>query len=298
MTVRTCRTSGSFIAGIVLLFGACSRSPEAPTVGRAASDPASPRTGAPGSAPATGLAVDSSGAPEGMVLVPGGRFRMGCDDAIDGPCAEAERPSRWVHVASFFLDRTEVTVAAYRRCVEVEACTAAVAGDECNWGEPDRDVFAANCVTWYQAADYCAWAGKRLPTEVEWERAARGDDGRSFPWGDVAPDADGTFRANWGEGLARHLWSRDRWEFDAPVGRFPEGAGPYGTLDQAGNVAEWVADAFKESGGDGSGDERVVRGGSFREYARRMKTFARDWHGAGRFYSHVGFRCAADPAGR
>lgn len=296
--MHACRTTGSILACLMLLSVACSRSHEAPKVAPAVSKAAGLRTGVPGSAPATGLAVDAAGVPEGMVLVPGGRFRMGCDDAIDGPCAEAERPSRLVHVAPLFLDRTEVTVAAYRQCVEAEACTPAVAGDECNWGEADRDAFPVNCVTWYQAAEFCAWAGKRLPTEAEWERAARGDDGRPFPWGDVAPDADGLFRANWGEGLARQLWARDRWEFDAPVGRFPEGAGPYGTLDQAGNVGEWVADAFKEPGGDGSGDERVVRGGSFREYARRMKTFARDWHGAGRFFSHVGFRCAADLAGR
>lgn len=232
-------------------------------------------------------------APEGRLIIPGGRFRMGCEDALDGACAAAERPSRLVEVAAFFLDRTEVTVAAYRRCVEADACTPAVAGDECNWGEPDRDDFPINCVTWHQATAYCAWADGRLPTEAEWERAARGDDGRLYPWGNVAPDAGGVFRANWGEGLARDLWIRDRWEYDAPVGRFPEGAGPYGTLDQAGNVAEWTADAVV-SDLPGGPPERAVRGGSFREYARRLRTYARDWHGAHRFYSHVGFRCASD----
>lgn len=232
-------------------------------------------------------------APEGRLRIPGGRFRMGCEDALDGACAAAERPSRFVKVDSFFLDRTEVTVAAYRRCVEAEACTPTVAGDECNWGAPDRDEFPINCVTWHQAVAYCAWTGGRLPTEAEWERAARGDDGRPYPWGGTAPDAGGVFRANWGEGLARDLWIRDRWEYDAPVGRFPEGAGPYGTLDQAGNVAEWTADAVASDLPDGP-PERAVRGGSFREYARRLRTYARDWHGAHRFYSHVGFRCASD----
>ncbi len=278
---------------ITLLVVACCKSIEPPPVAPVPIRPANPSL--PGLGPERAYLSEP---PEDMVLVAGGRFRMGCDDALDGPCAEAERPSRWVVASPFLLDRTEVTVAAYRRCVEAEACGKAVAGDECNWGEPDRDAFPINCVTWHQAVAYCAWAGKRLPTEVEWEHAARGNDGRAFPWGDAAPDADGTFRANWGEGLARHLWMRDHWEFDAPVGSFPGGVGPYGTLDQAGNVGEWVADAFEAHEGDTGEPERVVRGGSFREYARRMKTFARDWHGAGRFYSHVGFRCAADVSGR
>jgi len=305
------RSGFRFVAACAALAAlACDRPPAGERPGTAAGTPggakvatgigdgaATPGGGrSPGTpAPRT---LDPADAPDGMVAVPGGRFRMGCDDALDGPCAEAERPSRLVDVGPFFLDRTEVTVAAYRRCVAAEACTPAVAGDECNWGEPDRDDFPINCVTWHQAAACCRWAGRRLPTEAEWERAARGDDGRPFPWGDAAPDAGGVFRANWGEGLARHLWARDHWEFDAPVGRFPAGAGPYGTLDQAGNVAEWTADAFADPAGTGAAPERVVRGGSFREYARRMKTFARDWHGAGRFYSHVGFRCAADPPAR
>ncbi|HHW97251.1 SUMF1/EgtB/PvdO family nonheme iron enzyme [Myxococcota bacterium] len=229
---------------------------------------------------------------EGMVKVPGGLFRFGCDDELDGPCAQAERPSRLVQVHGFKIDKTEVTVEAYKKCVDAEVCTRAVAGDECNWGESGRDNYPINCVTWYQADQYCRWVGGYLPSEVEWERAARGDDGRLYPWGNEAPDADGIFRANWGEGLARQLWIRDKWEFDAPVGRFEVGAGPYGTLDQAGNVAEWTSTIAPDTQDDPN-PERIVKGGSFREYARRLRTYAKDSHGPHRFYSHVGFRCAA-----
>ena len=243
--------------------------------------------------------------PEGMVHVPRGGFRMGCDEAAEGPCSVTERPSRKVWVSGFFLDATEVTVGAFTACVEAGSCSRPVAAGECNFGEKERDSFPINCVTWDQAIQFCAWAGKRLPTEAEWEKAARGTDGRPYPWGRDAPDAGGTFRANWGEGLARNLWVRDQWEYDAPVGFYPNGAGPFGALDQAGNVSEWVADGYRE-GYDPedtmdpmvgpTADGRVVRGGSFREYARRLKTFARDWHEPTFWYGHVGFRCARDAA--
>jgi formylglycine-generating enzyme required for sulfatase activity len=228
---------------------------------------------------------------------------MGCEEVLDGPCAAVETPSRTVTVRGFFLDRTEVTVADFQACVRAGACEPAPTMGECNAGEPDRDHFPINCVTWDQAGAYCEWAGRRLPTEAEWEKGARGTDGRAFPWGNEAPDADDIYRANWGEGLARHLWVRDRWEYDAPVGTFPEGASPYGALDMAGNLGEWVGDWFapgydtsdlRDPGGPSSGYSRVTRGGSFREYARRMKTFSRGDHRPGDWFGHVGFRCAAD----
>jgi formylglycine-generating enzyme required for sulfatase activity len=241
--------------------------------------------------------------PESMVHVPRGAFRMGCDEAVDGPCSATERPSRAVWVNGFFVDVTEVTVGAFTACVKAGSCSLPISDGECNFGEADRDVYAINCVTWDQAAQFCAWQGKRLPTEAEWEKAARGTDGRPFPWGRDAADAGGTYRANWGEGLARNLWIRDQWEYDGPVGFYPNAAGPYGTEDQAGNVSEWVADGYREGYDPNdtrdpkvgpTAEGRVVRGGSFREYARRMKTFARDWHEPTFWYSHVGFRCASD----
>lgn len=241
--------------------------------------------------------------PDGMVHVPQGSFRMGCEEGLDGPCSATERPSRQVWVSGFFIDRTEVTVGAFTACVRAGSCSPSVAAGECNYGEKDRGAYPINCVTWDQAVQFCAWAGRRLPTEAEWEKAARDNDGRPYPWGRDAPDAGGTYRANWGEGLARHLWMRDQWEYDGPVGFYPSGAGPYGTLDQAGNLSEWVSDGYRE-GYDPSDardpvvaptkEGRVARGGSFREYARRLRTFARDWHEPTFWYSHVGFRCAAD----
>jgi serine/threonine-protein kinase len=195
---------------------------------------------------------------------------------------------RPIAVAAFTIDRTEVTVEAYRACIDAGACTAAATVGECNLGEPDRDRFAINCVTWGQARAYCAWAGGRLPTEAEWEAAARGTDGRRFPWGDSPPDDGGIHRADYGEGLVPELWARDRWTYDAPVGTFPAGAGPFGTLDMAGNLAEWVEDAYQGAAVPGA---RVVRGGSWRDYARRIRTSARDPHPAGQWYVTVGFRC-------
>jgi formylglycine-generating enzyme required for sulfatase activity len=243
--------------------------------------------------------------PEGMVHVPQGGFRMGCAESADGPCATTEQPARNVWVSGFFMDLTEVTTAAFAACIKAGSCQPTVAAGECNGGQKDRDSFPVNCVTWDQAAQYCLWLHKRLPTEAEWEKAARGTDGRLYPWGSQAPDAGGIFRANWGEGLARALWVRDQWEFDGPVGFYPEAAGPYGTMDQAGNLSEWVADGYRE-GYDPDDtrdpsvgptkDGRVVRGGSFREYARRLRTYCRDWHEPLFWYGHVGFRCARDAA--
>lgn len=239
--------------------------------------------------------------PEGMVHVPEGPFPMGCHPDRDGPCARAETPARTPWVSGFFIDRTEVTVDAYRACVEAGACPRPVSLSLCNYGSSDRGHFPVNCVTWDHAATYCRWRQGRLPTEAEWEKAARGTDGRPWPWGPESFDAGGVFRANLGEGFASVLRSRDHWELDAPVGFYPEGASPYGALDMAGNLAEWVEDGYREPydpqdlrdprvGGTPEG--RVVRGGSFRDPGRRARTYAREFHPSESWYDHVGFRCA------
>jgi formylglycine-generating enzyme required for sulfatase activity len=280
---------------------ACSKAPRPRA--RHAPPPEPDRAAVLARPPAEDVRLPAVEVPPGMVHVPQGAFRMGCDEAADGPCAATETPSRTVWVSGFFLDRTEVTVGAYAACVRAGECVAPVSVGECNWGSEGRDEFPANCVTWDQAVAFCRWANRRLPTEAEWEKAARGTDGRIFPWGAEAPDAGGTWRADWGEGMASLTRLRDGWEYDAPVGFYPAGAGPYGALDQAGNLAEWVADGYRE-GYDPSdardpevaaGKEgRVVRGGSWREPARRLRTYGRDWHDPGSWYGHVGFRCAAD----
>lgn len=221
------------------------------------------------------------------VTIPSGTYAVGCDRTTDKSCGNDEPPLHVVHIEQFSIDRTEVTVAAYRQCVEANVCTPAVSGGECNYGEEGRDRFPINCVTWEQAKTFCEWANGRLPTEVEWEVAARGSNGRKYPWGNEPPDANGVYRANYGEGLVPELWARDRWIYDAPVGTFTSGASPFGLYDMAGNVAEWVADRYSDED-----DQRVVKGGSWRDYAKRIRCSARDMHPPTNWYSHVGFRCA------
>lgn len=282
------------LALAVVLF-ACKGSPSRPEAPAVVPGPA----GGEGPAP-----VSTVQAPPGMVHVPAGAFWMGCNETVDPSCGNHERPYHRVVLKGFFLDRTEVTVAAYADCAQAGGCTPAVPVGACNAGESDRGNFGINCVTWGQARSFCEWAGKRLPTEAEWEKGARGTDGRIYPWGSEAPDAGGTYRANWGDGLSTVMFMRDGFEYDAPVGKFPSGASPFGALDLAGNLAEWVRDGYADrydpaadtdpAGPDGV-PERVVRGGSWREPAKRIRASARDSHPPENWYDHVGFRCAKDP---
>ena len=149
---------------------------------------------------------------------------MGCDTSRDRGCPQRERPYRQVTLDTFYIDRTEVTLAAYRACVEAGACTdhhlegyepanepmpdvngkprlafsrELTPSPRCNWGKPGREEHPINCVSWYYARDYCTWAGKRLPTEAEWEKAARGVDGRIYPWGDNPGSCDSRGPAGW-----------------------------------------------------------------------------------------------------
>lgn len=173
--------------------------------------------------------------PAGMATIPGGTFRMG---SPEGEGDSDERPMHLVTLSPFCLDLTEVTVVAYGRCVSAGACTApatsvAKPGERddpwCNWGR-GRDDHPVNCVDWTQADTFCRWADKALPTEAQWEFAARRPQGRRFPWSGREP-------------VARLL----RWDSEdgtTPVGRYPAGRTPEGVLDLAGNVAEWVADGF------------------------------------------------------
>jgi formylglycine-generating enzyme required for sulfatase activity len=211
---------------------------------------------------------------DGMVAVPAGKFFMGCNEQVDFECMPDEKPGRYLELPAFRIDAKEVSVAQYRRCVDAKACTAdglteAFHGGKeqpeyaqfCNWGKKGRDQHPINCITWSQAEAYCKWAGKRLPTEAEWERAARGTDGRKFPWGDEHPL--GVKLANVADESARkHFpeWTSTRGYDDgfvgtAPVGSFPAGATPVGAFDMIGNVWEWTADG-KDAG-------RYVRGASW-----------------------------------
>jgi formylglycine-generating enzyme required for sulfatase activity len=183
-----------------------------------------------------------------MVLVEGGKFTMGIDDGKPN-----EGPAHEVTVAAFYMDVHEATVAEYRRCVGARKCPPAGEGEFCNGLRDDREKHPINCIDKGSAEAFCAFSGKRLPTEEEWERAARGKDGRRFPWGDAAPNQDVL------------CWKRLEERLGTcEVGTKTGGASPFGVEDMAGNVFEWTSSkhcSYKEPSCET--EEFVGRGGSW-----------------------------------
>jgi formylglycine-generating enzyme len=235
-----------------------------------------------------------AGTPHELVGVPSGTFAMGSDRGyID------ERPGHEVYLDRFYIDRFEVTVAQYRACVTAGVCLAPAAGDGFNWGHADRDAHPVNGVSWVDARAYCQWAGLRLPTEAEWEKAARGTDGRTYPWGEETASCDRAVMDAGGWGCGRD----STW----PVGSKPQGVSPYGAHDMAGNVWEWAADWYDEeyyahspsrnpTGPVNSmGTGRVLRGGSWTYYPYFLRATVRvGLTPAERGMVDLGFRCAQD----
>jgi len=228
-----------------------------------------------------------------MVFVPAGWFVMGSTE--DDPQADDdEDPQHDVMLDGFWIDRTEVTNGQYKQCEAAGACTAPYPTSSYSRAEYYRHPRYANFpvinVTWHDAVAYCEWAGKRLPTEAEWEKAARGVDGRIYPWGDSPPD----------DTLANYGGNEGDTE---EVGSYPEGASPYGVLEMAGNVWEWVADRYDVSyyqaspahnpTGPNSGPERVVRGGSWLYPERRIRAAYRNSRAPNFRDGTIGFRCAS-----
>ena len=215
--------------------------------------------------------------PVDRVKVAAGPFVQGSARGDDD-----ERPPRSRILPAFAIDRTEVTRAAYAACVAARRCKPVPAALS---GPPGADgQLPVTNVSWFDARDYCAFAGGRLPTEAEWEKAARGPDGREYPWG---PDAS-CDRANWGNFEGEGPCAGTNPGFPVAVGRYAGGASPYGALDMAGNVWEWVSDAY-----DGNPARRVVRGGSCCSYFVRPRAANRNaWAPAYRG-ADLGFRCAA-----
>jgi formylglycine-generating enzyme required for sulfatase activity len=264
--------------------------------------------------------------PEGMVAIEGGKFFMGSDHG-----EEHERPAHQVTLAPYCIDVHEVTVEAYKACSDKGECKRAWAVVDwpdvtdrerkiytplCNVNDPvGRARHPVNCVDWQHAVTYCESLGKRLPTEAEWEFAARGPDGRIYPWGDETPDesrlnACGKECLAWakrvGEPLVAMHAGDDSWPHTAPVGSFPKGASRYGLLDVVGNVWEWTADwhgsyesaAQANPKGPTSGEERVVRGGAWNgAYPSWVRPSYRYAFPPETRSHAVGFRCAKEPSG-
>ena len=238
------------------------------------------------------------------------------------------RPPHEVTITGFCLDRTEVTTRAYASCVEKGQCERALEqvswegispekkkrySPFCNAGKPDRGEHPVNCVAWPMANNYCKKSGRRLPTEAEWEYAARGSNQRKFPWGDEPPSARllnacGKECALWGaKNAEKHAMmynDDDGFSATAPVGSFPAGAAAHGVMDLAGNVWEWTADYYapytdanqQDPKGPATGDKRVVRGGDYFAFQADWARPAYRWKTEPDSYNHaIGFRCAADP---
>ncbi|HEV8547659.1 MAG TPA: SUMF1/EgtB/PvdO family nonheme iron enzyme [Polyangiaceae bacterium] len=229
-----------------------------------------------------GFACTSDAEPGETVAVDGGDFDMGC---LDGDtCEDDELPSHTVTLSAFEIDKLEVTQDQYAACVTAGGCPEPSCAWDCTLGD-----YPASCVDWNAAASYCAWAGKRLPTEAEWEMAARGTDGRKYPWGDEEPDCTRTNMAGCGD-------------TSLPVGSLPKGASASGALDMAGNMVELVADIYDASyyqtspaadpTGPSTGERHVGRGGGFLSEAKWQRAAKRDWYDSDDQGVSLGFRCA------
>jgi len=260
-----------------------------------------------------------------LVFVPAGEFEMGttleglryaqqlcrelCGSFASAVCrSEAfadERPEHRVAVAGFWIDRSEVTNAQYQRCVEAGACSPPKKEGsftrESYYADPDYSEYPVIWVTWQQAVDYARWVGARLPTEAEWEYAARGPDSGLFPWGD---EFDGT-RLNYCAAECalgpEDPDISDGYSDTAPVGSYPSGASWCGALDLAGNVREWVADwyglysdvAQTDAGGPATGEARIAKGGSWLDRPDDVRSANRGANAAEYCEHKVGFRCAS-----
>jgi formylglycine-generating enzyme required for sulfatase activity len=224
----------------------------------------------------------------GMVFVPAGEFLMGNNDMHPD-----EQPAHKVYLDAFWIDKTEVTNAQYKAFMEA---TGHEPPDYESWENPlfnlpDQPVVG---VTWFDARDFCQWAGKRLPTEAEWEKAARGTDGRIYPWGNEFNELD--LEQEYVNFFTKRLGRANY------VGSYPKGASPYGALDMAGNVYEWTNSLYQPypyNKTDGREDlqapgQRSVRGGSWYSVKSSLR-MAQRLKLAPDFFDHtIGFRCAKD----
>ncbi len=237
-----------------------------------------------------------------MAYIPPGEFTMGCIDAFGLECDSREQPAHNVTISAFYIDLTETTVQEYRACVQAQACNepAEFGGDPyCNWSNVNRETHPINCLSWEQARDYCHWKGKRLPTEAEWEKAARGTDLRVYPWGNTSPTCQYSV-------MFENDISGCGNDGTMPVcSKSPDGDSPYGACDMAGNVWEMVSDWYGASyystspnvnpTGPVSGTSKVVRGGGFYDQEYGLWTTTRiTLPMTSKGTINTGMRCAMD----
>ncbi|HET9911287.1 MAG TPA: SUMF1/EgtB/PvdO family nonheme iron enzyme, partial [Anaerolineales bacterium] len=232
---------------------------------------------------------------DGMILVhvPAGEFIMGSDDGSDN-----EKPAHTVKTHAFWIDQTEVTTAMYAQCVQDKKCnppdSIKSATHDNYYGNFAFRYYPVIYVSWNDANQYCTWAGRRLPTEAEWEKAARGVDGRRYPWGNDIGD--------------KFLNYNDIEGDTTRVGKYYDGASDYGAVDMAGNVWEWVADWYSATyyasspssnpTGPEAGTYRVIKGGSWSggvtDASLIVRSSYREWRIPARVDAAQGFRCAMD----
>ena len=259
-----------------------------------------------------------------MILLPAGKFQMGGkeEDLTDypqnfRPNYKMERPRHQVELSSFYMDKYEVTNVQYKRFLE--AITLAPDSSLLHPDQPpghamhqhfmspgvSPDQHPAVGMSWYAAFAYCRWAEKRLPTEAEWEYAARGTGAayNKYPWGNKDPGADGIWRANYHP--AGGTGREDGYKMTAPIGSFPDGVSPFGIMDMAGNAEEWVSDwlkldyytlskGIKNPLGPASGAVKVIKSGSYVVNKYHLRIATRLYGRPDSKSDKLGFRCAKD----
>lgn len=226
-----------------------------------------------------------------IIFVAAGEFIMGSDNDY-----ENESPAHNVYLDDYWIDKTEVTNAMYYTCMQFGPCKDPLSdgftAPSDHYKNPQTATRPITYITWFDAQTYCEWAGRRLPTEAEWEKAARGAYGKIYPWGDKAPTSE--------------LSNFDQNNFNLmPVGSFPSGTSPYNAMDMAGNAWELVMDWYDETyyqrspslnpTGPNEGTRRVMRGGAYFQPADEIRSAFRnhvspDYNRSG----DLGFRCASD----